>query len=464
MNETRAVQHASAPDVVVCGAGMAGLCAGVAAVEAGARVLVVEKGPRPGGSMRMSGGTVWTAPSMDVMERFVQGGDRGRQRTLVEGLQPGLEWLRSLGVDTGTPFGSDRQIGVELDVNALTERMAARIIEGGGEIRTSTALETLERNAEGRVGAVGLRDAEGRASQVEAGAVVLATGGFQNNRELLARWVSPFADSLLLRTNPWSSGDALLAAQAIGAGTSRSLSTFYGHTMPAPPADPPAERWTKVTQYGTQDMILVNVYGERFMDESTSLADERAPAEIVRQRDGRAFVVLDERIYGDQALPGRSRAAARPNFDNAVAAGGPVVVAQTLEELADGMAAWGVSRRGLLATLGEFTDAVEGGRGGELRVPRTGSPFGLVTPPFRALAVRAGITFTLGGIDVDGEQRVLDRAGRPIAGLWAAGADAGGTYRTGYMGGLVLGLVQGRIAAAGATEFARASATSAALA
>jgi succinate dehydrogenase/fumarate reductase flavoprotein subunit len=439
-------------DVVVCGAGMAGLCSAVAALERGARVLVVEKGPRVGGSMRMSGGTVWTAPSMDVMERYVHGGDRGRQQALVEGLQPGLEWLRSLGVDSGTPFGSDRQVGVELDVNALSERMAARITEAGGEIRTSTALEALERNTTGAVHAVGLRDAEGRASRVETSAVILATGGFQNNRELLARYVSPFADSLLLRTNPWSSGDALLAAQAVGGATSRSLSTFYGHTMPAPPADPPPDRWTKVTQYGTQDMILVNIHGERFMDESTSLADERAPAEIVRQPDGRAFAVLDDRIYTDQPLAGRSRAAVKPNFDNAVAAGGPSLVAQTLDDLADGMAAWGVSRRGLVATLTEFTEAVEGGRGAELRVARRQNPFGLVQPPFRALAVRAGITFTLGGIDVDHEQRVLDRSGRPIGGLWAAGADAGGTYRTGYMGGLVLGLVQGRIAGTRAAE------------
>jgi succinate dehydrogenase/fumarate reductase flavoprotein subunit len=202
-------------------------------------------------------------------------------------------------------------------------------------------------------------------------------------------------------------------------------------------------------------MILVNLRGERFMDESVSLADERAPAEIVQQPDGRAFVVMDDRVYADAELDGRSRSAIKPNFDNAVAAGGPSVVAGSLEELAEAMADWGVSRRGLLATLTEFTDAVESGRGAELRIPRTGSPFGLVEPPFRALAVRAGITFTLGGVDADAEQHVIDRAGRPIGGLFAAGADAGGTYRSGYMGGLVLGLVQGRIAGAGAATFAR---------
>ena len=442
-------------DVVVAGGGMAGLCAAVSAQEAGARVLVVEKGPAPGGSMRMSGGTVWTAKSMDLMEQYVPGGDRERQRILTEGLQPGLEWLRSHGVDTGTPFENPVQHGVELDVAALTERLASRIEEAGGEIATSTALEGLERGPEGGITGVDIRAGDGGGIRTNAGAVVLATGGFQGNHELLARYVSRYADSMLRRANPWSTGDGFLAAQAIGARTSPSMWTFYGHTMPAPPADPPASRWTAVTQYATADMILVNVRGERFMDESVSLADERAPAEIVQQPDGRAFVIIDDRIYTDQELTGRGRSKVRANFDNAVAAGAPNVVADTLEELADAMAALGVSRRGLLATLTEFTEAVESGRGAELRVARMGSPFGLVRPPFRGLAVRAGITFTLGGTDVDPEQRVLDRAGRPIAGLWAAGADAGGTYRAGYMGGLVLGLVQGRIAGSAAGAFAQ---------
>src|SRR5207248_9243962 len=96
-----------------------------------------------------------------------------------------------------------------------------------------------------------------------------------------------------------------------------------------------------------------------------------------------------------------------------------------------------------------------------LRIPRRGSPFGLIEPPFYALAVRATITFTMGGADADTQMRVLNREGNPIAGLFAAGADAGGTYQGGYMGGLVLGLVQGRIAGAAAAAFARAATHSA---
>jgi succinate dehydrogenase/fumarate reductase flavoprotein subunit len=446
-------------DVVVCGAGMAGLCAAARAAEAGARTLVIEKGPRAGGSMRMSGGTLWTAPNMAVMEEFVPAGDRVRQERLVRDMDPNLEWLRGLGVPLGGIIASDRQVGREVDVNALTERLV-HVIEGhGGDVATDAALDRLELDDEGRIAGVTVRETGGRRSTIRSGAVILATGGFQGNRELLARWVSRYADRLLLRANPFSVGEGLLAAMAIGARTSPSLSTFYGHTMPAPPAILEPARWTVVTAYYSQDTIIVNERGERFFDESLSMADELTPGEIVQQPNARAFLLLDQRLYADEPIPGRSPSTVQPNFDNAVAAGAPNIVAATLDELADGMAAWGVSRRGLLATLTEFNEAVGAGRGAELRIPRTKSPIGLVKPPFRALAVRPGITYTFGGIDVDAEQRVLDRDGRPIPGLWAAGADAGGTFQGGYMGGLILGLVQGPIAGKAAAELARGGLT-----
>ena len=442
-------------DVLVCGAGMAGLCAGATAALTGARTLVVEKGPRPGGSMRMSGGTIWTAPSMAVMERYVPAGDRERQRQLVDGLAAGLDWLAGLGVPLGERIDNANQVGRGVDVAVLTDRLMEVITGNGGGVRTSTALERLEMDAAGRVTGATVRSTAGPRSRVESGAVVLATGGFGGNPELLARYVGRYADSMLRRANPHSVGDAFLAALAIGARTSPNLSTFYGHTMPVTDRPIPPERWTAVTQYASGDAILVNEHGERFFDESRSLADELAPLHIVQQPGGRAFLVMDRRVYEDEPLPGRSPQPMRPNLDNAVAAGGRTVTAHTLGALADGMAAWGVSRRGLLATIGDLNAALEAGEGADLRIPRTGSAFGVVEPPFRALAVRAGITFTLGGIDVDAGFHVLDRDGDPIPGLFAAGADAGGTYQAGYAGGLVLGLVQGRIAGAAAAGMTR---------
>ena len=444
-------------DVVVCGAGMAGLCTAVAALEAGARVLVIEKGAAPGGSMRMSGGTLWTAPSMEVMARYVPGGDRARQQQLVENLDAGLAWLESLGISWTSTIALPRQVGREFNTHTFTDHMASLVGAKGGSLRTSTALDGLDLGADGAIAGVRVRAVPGGArSTVAARAVVLATGGFQGNAELMARWVGRWADTMLRRANPNSVGEGLMAALAVNARTSQNLSTFYGHTMPAPPANPPAERWTKVTQYASADTILVNLHGERFFDESRSLADETAPFEIVQQPEGVAALLMDRRIHDQLPLEGRSNQPAGPQFDNAAAeAGARSARADTLDGLADQVAAWGVSRRGLLATIEEFNAAVATGKGAELRVPRKASPFGLVEPPFYALLVRAAITFTMGGADADTQMRVIDRDGNPIPGLYAAGADAGGTYQAGYMGGLVLGLVQGRVAGAGASAHAR---------
>lgn len=440
-------------DVLVCGAGMAGLCAAASVVEAGARPFVIEKGAAPGGSMRMSGGTIWTAPSMAVMEAWVPGGDRERQRRLVEGLEPGLAWLDSLGVARKSPIASERQVGAEVAPAELTDRLVAAVTARGGRLVTDTALEAIRR---GHVPmdpfAITVADAGGGRRVIRARSVVIATGGFGGGSDLLTRYVSPFAEAMLLRANPNSTGQGLKAAIGAGARTSPSMSTFYGHTMPGLPADVPPDRWVSVTQYYTQDAILVNTWGERFFDESRSMADETAPFEIVRQPGGRAWLVMDRRIHEDEPLAGRSPARVRQAFANAEAAGAPSVTAGTLDELADGLAAMGVNRAGFLATVDAFGRAVAAGTTAGLPVPRRRAPFALVEPPFRALAVRPGITFTLGGIDVDSDLRVLDTTGTPMPGLYAAGADAGGTYDGGYMGGLVLGLVQGRavgLAAAG---------------
>ena len=84
--------------------------------------------------------------------------------------------------------------------------------------------------------------------------------------------------------------------------------------MPALPANPPPERWTSVTQYATQDGILVNQAGERFFDESRSMADEVAATQLLRQPGARAFLLVDRRIHDDVPLPGRSPARDRPQL------------------------------------------------------------------------------------------------------------------------------------------------------
>jgi succinate dehydrogenase/fumarate reductase flavoprotein subunit len=155
--------------------------------------------------------------------------------------------------------------------------------------------------------------------------------------------------------------------------------------------------------------------------------------------------------------------------DRARQSGGPVLEADTLEELADAMQAWGFPRREVLRTLREFNGAVQVGEGAVLHPPRRAERHAVIQPPFTAALVRAAITFTCGGLRVDLDMRVQRRVASvsmlplvrapaedlqlaAIPRLYAAGCDVGGISGASYMGGLAQALVTGRIAGAQAAR------------
>lgn len=431
-------------DAVIAGSGIAGLTVAASLMELGWSVLVVEKAPDLGGSTRMSGGTVWTGASMAAMGEYVPGGDRVKQRHLVEGIEEGLAWLRSRGVEMGEVRRSSERVVAQVDPNSLIDRLATRVTTGGGEIAASTSLTGLDTDATGAVTGARLSSG-GNTWMVPTPLTVLATGGFQGSPELLSRHVPGHTDRLLLRSNPQSTGDGLRIALAAGGHTSSDMTSFYGHTMPLTPTPLAPERWTSVTPYYSQDAVMVDVTGGRFFDESLSSADERAPMALVRRPQGRGALVFDASLHRDIDLPDRSRARVGSSFEAAAAAGAPTVVANSLRELTEAVTGWGIDGAQLLETLDAYNEAVHDNRTAEMVPTRSRHRIPVVDPPFRAMAVRPAITFTLGGIEVDGRYRVrTDRPGGVIPGLHAVGADAGGVYTGGYAGGLVLGLVQAR--------------------
>ena len=294
--------------------------------------------------------------------------------------------------------------------------------------------------------------------------MVLATGGFQGNAELLARHVSPHAASMYLRANPWSTGDGLLAALGSGAATTPWLDTFYGHAMTAPPARFGAAGFQEMSHKYGPLAVALNLHGQRFADESAGTGEEWLNSQIARQPQASAAYVFDavtaEREYEGGAL-------ARVVLERARQAGGPVAQAATLEDLARQMHAWGLPPGEVLRTLAGYNAAVNAGRGEFLHPPRRGNPFPVLQPPFSAALVRSAITFTCGGLRTDLDMRVLRRAqsvstlplvmaGRDefqfaaVPGLFAAGCDVGGFSTNAYLGGLAQALVSGRIAGAAA--------------
>lgn len=255
--------------LVVAGAGMGGLVAAARARELGADVVVHEKGDRPGGSMLLSSGVVWRYRDFDRFRAECPGGDPALQRAVWEGLDDALAWLESLGApvvarDTGNPLTT----GVRFDPRGLTETLAAR----AGEVRLASAVREIPAGA----------------------AVILATGGFQGDRELVRRHVTPEADSLVLRANPWSRGDGLRLAQERGALLSAGLDEFYGRNLAAALRIEPAD-FVPLAQVWARHAVVENAAGERYRPTTWSEVD--VVQWTARQPGARAwYLVRDEAL------------------------------------------------------------------------------------------------------------------------------------------------------------------------
>jgi succinate dehydrogenase/fumarate reductase flavoprotein subunit len=343
------------PDLVVAGAGMGGLVAAARARELGADVLVLEKGDRPGGSMRLSGGYAWRYRDWERFREECPGGDERLQRLVWERFDDALAWLRGRGApvlteDTENPL----TVGARLDV----DRLPGVLAEQAGEVRLSEPLAALP----------------------DGVPVVLATGGFHAGPELVRRFITPEADELVLRGNPWSAGTGIELGLAAGGALTDGMEEFWGRAMPAPPAVVEPSGYRTLGQTYARFARVVNERGEEYRPRSWSEID--VAQWIARQPRGRAWFHVPDEALAERV---RDRTVAEM-VESARAAGAPV----------------------------ERTD-------GETVVE-----------------VVAGITTTLGGLAVDTSARAAE--GVWVAGADAGGISTGG-WASGLASALVLGLV-----------------------
>ena len=343
------------PDLVVAGAGMGGLVAAARARELGADVEVWEKGDRPGGSMRLSGGYAWRYRDWERFRMECPGGDEALQRLVWERFDEALEWLRRKGApilaeDTENPL----TVGARLDVDRVPDVLA----EQAGEVRLGAPLVELP----------------------EGVPVVLATGGFHAGTELVRRYITPEADELVLRGNPWSDGGGIELGLGAGGSLTNGMNEFWGRAMPAPPAVVGPAGYRSLGQTYARFARVVNERGEEYRPRSWSEID--VAQWIARQPRGRAWFHVP-----DEALRERVR---------------DRTVAEMIES------------------------AREAGAPVERRDGET------------VVEVVAGITTTLGGLAVDTSARAAD--GVWVAGADAGGISTGG-WASGLASALVLGLV-----------------------
>ncbi|GAA4670219.1 FAD-dependent oxidoreductase [Gordonia humi] len=463
-------------DVVVIGGGGAGLAAAVSAAEAGASVLLFESETELGGSTQLSAGLFTAAGTSvqkgvgidDTAEKFFQHYmdlnqwmlAPGLIRTFCENAGPTLEWLIGLGVDIPARESSNAhmpglsQAGVE-DVwrghvpkdqgYGLVQTLDRARKANGVDVVLATRVQSLLVE-DGRVVGVVADDID-----VRAKAVVVASGGFAQNRELLERHY-PTAlqadESLFVVAAPGSRGDHLAFGDQVGAsvtgdGWGLMLPTAYFQRH---------HHWQ--AGFPPKSRIYVNHSGRRFMDEDASYA---VSSGIIDAQGGRVWAVFDEKARVN--LP-----AGYADWDaNRIAEeadAGRTVRAETLDDLAAQIA---VPAGALRAAVDRWNTQLPNGFDDDFLRHRTlankgstANPEPIDAGPFYAVRMLpAELVCTHAGLEINGDAQVLDADGRAVPGLFAAGEAGAGVLGLRYVGGgnavanaLTMGRIAGRRAAA----------------
>jgi len=455
-----------ASDIVIVGGGMAGLTAGARAAELGLSVVVLERGgdARYPANARWSGGVyhvgyndITAAPDIlrGVIDRATAGAaDEAQAEAFAANAGRLVAWMREGGASyTGTKIpwqqfilAPMRAMRAGLDwedrgPDQLFRRLTDRITSRGGRLVLGARARSLVMT-EGRCTGV-VADVGGGSQTFAARAVVLADGGFQANLDRLRRHITRHPERIKQRGAANGTGDGLAMAEAAGAATA-GLDLFYGHLLSRDAlSNNRVWPYPELDALGTSG-ILVDERGRRFADEGVggvALTNLLARAENPLG----AAIIFDAAIWEG---PGRSaRIPANPTLPEA---GGTVHAAATLGELA---AKAGLPVAVLTETVRAYNAALGAGTLEGLSPPRStakATPMPIVTPPFHAIPVVAGITYTMGGILIDGEARVLRDDRSVIGGLYAAGSNTGGLEGgppVGYLGGLAKAGVQGLLAA-----------------
>ena len=439
-----------APDIIVVGAGTAGLPLAIEAADHGRSVLVLDKADEIGGTLHVTGGHMSAAGTRRQLRRGITdsvdahvadvrrlsqgGGDLALLRLAADEAAASVDWLDDLGFDfdpdcpdfsyqnVHEPYSAPRlhwgREGGRSILAVLAPAFRERVDAGAIRLLLGTRVDGLVTEDDVVVG-VRVEGPDG-AAEHRADAVVLTTGGYGAS-EALMRELS--AVPLVSVAMPTSTGDGLRLAREQGArlrGGELYLPTFGGLEDPDEPTR--ALHWdhwpTLTPQVREPWEIYVNVRGERFVaeDEPDVGARERA---LMEQPDLVFWVVLDEEIL-EQAPPLMRSDGAAGVRQRAKAGHPPVTRASSLEELA---ATAGIDAAGLVGTVSEYNASVAAGTDA---LGRQHLPCRIERPPFYAIENHGTTLRTPGGVVVDTRLRVLRADGGPVEGLYAAGEVLGG--------------------------------------
>jgi len=445
--------------LLIIGAGAAGLCAALAAKEAGAEAIVIERDAAPSGSTALSAGLIPAAGTRfqrakgvtDSPEQFaadIQRKARGKADTavvesVVRGSAPLIEWLtnrHALPFELVDNFnypghcalrmhGLQSRTGREL-IDRLRDAAEQREIV----ILTEVIADRLFAEVDGRVRGAEVVRGDGTRERIGCGALILACNGYGGNPELVGRFIPEMADALYFG-HPGNRGDAVLWGEALGAELV-CLGAYQGHGSVATPHNI-LITWAVIMQGGIQ----VNAQGRRFCDETRGYSEQAE--KVLRQPGKTAWVIFDTRIAG----------VARQFEDFRIAErAGAILMAASIHELAAAMHVPADVLADEWHNVETLTTLAQVDRHG-----RRFAPEQRLIPPLCAVKVTGALFHTQGGLAIDAIGRVKRKDGTVFPNLFAAGGAAAGisgTTAAGYLSGnglltaTVLGRSAGEAAAA----------------
>lgn len=441
-------------DVVVVGLGCAGACAAIEAAEAGAEVLVLEAAAMGGGTSAMSGGLIYLGggtpvqeacgyrDSADDMERFLlaacgPGAPADKVHAYAHGSVDHFHWLVDHGVpfegrfhpepsreppdDSGLVFsgGEDSWPFTEIAPAVprghhpkfpdaaggfLMQRLIEAVARTEARVRTDAVVDRLVTDAGSVVGVAATIDGVATTVRARRG-VVLTAGGFIFDRELVEEHCPAALRCNMPIGNPFDDGRGI----AMGAGAGARV-VGLDRLEVGIPFTPPRSLVRG---------IVVNAEGKRFLNEDTYAG--RLGQEFLLRQDGQVYFVHDDSTFAVN-----------------IAGYKPKWVAETAAELEEQI---GLPTGSLQATLDRYNEFARAGADPDFhKAPEWVTP---LEPPYGVVDLRVEKSFyapfTLGGLDTDPDSRVLDDAGEPVPGLFAAGRTTAGIATGGYVSGISLG-------------------------
>lgn len=450
-----AVQFDTEADVVIIGAGGAGLAAGVSAYENGAKsVIILEKMHMIGGNTIRAGGAMNAVYDKkqkaqgieDSIEKHFQqtyeGGNKVADQTLVRTLVTkaptvvdwleslGLEWKEKMGSVIGSMWPRTHQ-AVEPLGTGYINTLSKAFEKHGGKIYLSTKAESLVLD-KNRVVGVLAQSKDGKTVEFKAKkGVVLASGGYAANAAMVKEYLTDgvytkdkLPANLETTNHPGATGEGILMAEKAGADL---LDMQHIQLLPMP-----ADRFGPTIN--VESCIFINKDGKRYVKED-GRRDEICLGTFA-QKDGVYYMINDAKI-----IPADRKTTSGEDLDKLIAKG-TVVEANSLEELAKAIQVPVATLRKTVEAFNQSVDKKEDEFGRKIWVNK------IDQAPFYATLRFPALHHTMGGVRIDKEAHVLDKKGAIIPGFYAAGEVTGGIHGANRLGGNAIAdvMVFGRIA------------------